>query len=148
MGGKGDKEKGEGAAFAAAIVPRVAHCNSADGKTIMDNMKIGATSTTFSVVKTALENNYACMNITCEEVGGLWFSAENKYYTGADPCPPSSPAATTTVTVTTTKEEVPGWGVAIIVVVGVLLGVTIVGFCIVIAKEKAGKPIFLQLNKG
>merc|ERR1712032_1763843 len=35
----GDKEKGEGAIFAAAIVPRVAYCNAADAATIMSNMK-------------------------------------------------------------------------------------------------------------
>merc|ERR1719316_1979182 len=37
----GDKEKAEGAIFAAAIVPRVNDCSSNAAKTIMDNMKIG-----------------------------------------------------------------------------------------------------------
>jgi len=82
----GDKERGEGAVFAAAIVPRVAACSSADATTIMNNMKVGASSTSLSAVKTAFENNYGCMEITCKEVGGLWFSAENKYYDGAGPC--------------------------------------------------------------
>jgi len=81
----GDKERGEGAVFAAAIVPRVAACSSADATTIMNNMKVGASSTSLSAVKTAFENNYGCMEITCKEVGGLWFSAENKYYDGAGP---------------------------------------------------------------
>merc|ERR1712157_633791 len=65
-----DKAKGEGAVFAAAIVPRVAYCSSTDAATIMTNMKIGASSTSFAAVMTAFKNNYACMNITCAEVGG------------------------------------------------------------------------------
>merc|ERR1712217_655891 len=63
-----DKEKAEGAVFAAAIVPRVAHCNGNDAATIMNSMKIA-----------------------CAEVGVLWFSAENSYYDGASPC--SSPGS-------------------------------------------------------
>merc|ERR1719183_2046745 len=82
----GDKERGEGAVFAAAIVPRVAACSSADAATIMNNMKVGATSTKFSAVKAAFEKNYVCMEITCAEVGGLWLGASNKYYDGAAPC--------------------------------------------------------------
>merc|ERR1740138_172445 len=84
--GGGDKEKAEGAIFAAAIVPRVNACNSADAAKIMNNMKMGATSTSFAIVKAAFENNYKCMEIQCQHVGGLWFSAENKYYDGAQPC--------------------------------------------------------------
>jgi hypothetical protein len=85
-----DKERGEGAVFAAAIVPRVAACSSADAATIMNNMKVGATSTKFSAVKAAFEKNYLCMEITCAEVGGLWFGASNKYYDGAAPCAAAS----------------------------------------------------------
>jgi hypothetical protein len=90
----GEKEKAEGAIFAAAIVPRVAYCSAADAATIMNNMKYGAASTNVAAVKTAFENNYACMNVTCADVGGLWFSASNAYYDGMDPCedlPPPSP---------------------------------------------------------
>jgi hypothetical protein len=80
------KERGEGAVFAAAIVPRVAACSASDGATIMNNMKVGASSTTFAAVKTAFERNYICMGVTCEEVAGLWHSAQSKYYDGASPC--------------------------------------------------------------
>ena len=52
----------------------------------MNNMMVGASSTSFSAVKTAFENNYGCMEITCHEVGGLWFRAQNEYYDGANPC--------------------------------------------------------------
>merc|ERR1712048_1397714 len=99
-------EKGEGAVFAAAIVPRVAYCSPADGQTIMDNMKIGASSTSFAAVKTAFENTYACMNITCEEVGGIWVSAQGNYYEGAEPCPSSSGPSIQTVEIVTSAS----WG--------------------------------------
>merc|ERR1712032_1004157 len=93
----GGKEKGEGAIFAAAIIPRVHHCNSADGDIIMKHMKIGALSTSFAVVRAAFEKNYACMNITCQEVGGIWNVAENKYYANAGPCGINTGASWTTI---------------------------------------------------
>merc|ERR1719281_2296069 len=107
----GEKEKAEGAVFAAAIVPRVAACSKADAKTIMDNMKIGATATSFSAVKTAFKNNYACMKVTCKQVGGLYFKELNKYYDGADPeCAggTTSGGATGGVTTTTDGSSVSG----------------------------------------
>jgi len=92
-----DKEKGEGAIFAAAIVPRVHYCNPADGDTIMNNMKIGASSTSFTAVKAAFERNFACMNITCEEVGGIWSAADNNYYAEAGPCGAGATASWATI---------------------------------------------------
>jgi len=138
-----DKEKGEGAIFAAAIVPRVYYCNSADGDTIMNNMKIGASSTSFTAVKTAFEKNYACMNITCAEVGGIWFAAENKYYPEAGPC--SSVGAPGK----STDEDsgMPGWAIGLLVSVCVLLACCGVGCCLVILKERRfGKPAFARFH--
>jgi len=142
-----DKEKAEGAIFAAAIVPRVHNCNTADGDAIMNNMKIGASSTSFTAVKTAFEKNYACMKITCEEVGGLWFQAENKYYDDAGPCSSTSASAPVTNTVTTEKEKLPGWAIAIIVIVCVLLACFGVGCCLVVLQErKSRQPMFANFK--
>jgi len=80
----GETEMAEGATFAAAILPRVHACSAADAKTIYDNMKVGASSTVFSDVKSAFENNYECMNISCEDVGGLFSVSE--YEPDAGPC--------------------------------------------------------------
>jgi hypothetical protein len=84
----GATEKGEGAIFAAAIVPRVANCGAEDANTIMQHMQLGAATTDFEKVKTAFENNYACMKIDCKHVGGLWDADSNppKYFAGAEPC--------------------------------------------------------------
>jgi hypothetical protein len=105
----GDKEKAEGAIFAAAIVPRVNACSSASAKKIMDNMKIGATSTSFAIVKKAFEDCYSKMEIKCEHVGGLWFTAENKYYEGAEPCGTywKTPATTSGSTTESTSQCAP-----------------------------------------
>ena len=135
----GSKEKAEGAVFAAAVVPRVAYCSATDAKTIMDNLKLGAASTTFAAVKTAFENNYACMNITCTDVGGLWFGANNAYYEGAEPCTflvrDSSEGKT--------EEVMPLWAVGVLVLLSVLVVAFISGCLFVICKEKkSGQPVF------
>jgi len=136
----GDKEKAEGAIFAAAIVPRVYNCNPSDGDIIMKNMKIGASSTSFTDVKTAFERNYACMKITCEEVGGLWFKAEQRYYQDAGPCGVATGGKTEVRT--EEKETLPGWAIGVIVAIAVVLALFIVGCGLLIWKEKSGKPAF------
>lgn len=145
----GDKEKAEGAIFAAAIVPRVYNCNSADGDTIMNNMKIGASSTSFAAVKTAFEKNYACMKITCEEVGGLWLSSDNKYYQDAGPCGIATGGnGGKTEVRTEEKETLPGWAIGVIVAIAVVLALFCVGCCFLIWKEKSGKPAFAKFPEG
>jgi hypothetical protein len=84
----GAKEKGEGAAFSAAILPRVAHCDPVAGKLISDNMKIDSAAPMGSghtAVKDAFESTYSCLGITCADMGGLEES-EGKYHVGAEPC--------------------------------------------------------------
>jgi len=146
----GGKEKGEGAIFAAAIIPRVHHCNSADGDIIMKHMKIGALSTSFAVVRAAFEKNYPCMNITCQEVGGIWNVAENKYYADAGPCQlvaGTNIRDNTGTTATEEKETMPGWATGLIVTVCVLLALCGAGLCCVIAKERSsGRATFAKFR--
>ena len=68
-GGASAKYKAEAATFAMAILPRVNTCSAASAKTIYDNLMIGAASTDFAAVQAALEANYACMGVTCADVG-------------------------------------------------------------------------------
>lgn len=81
-----EKTEAEGATFAAALVPFVHHCTPADGVIIHQNMKVGSLmeNVDFQAVKSALERNYACMNIDCKLVGGLWMV--DSYADGAEPC--------------------------------------------------------------
>lgn len=132
----GDKEKAEGAVFMAAVVPRVHSCSTGDAAIIFNNMKIGATSTDFAAVKGAFERNYACMNITCADVGGLWFGAMNTYYDGASPCSdPSTDAAAMT-----------GGAIAgITIAVGIAL-LALIFILYMVCKEKSGAPLFSSVE--
>jgi hypothetical protein len=81
-----EKEQAEGATFAAALLPFVHKCDTADATLIYNNMRIGsdANKVVFADVKAALERNYGCMGISCPLVGG--FHNGQDYERGATPC--------------------------------------------------------------
>ena len=72
---RSQKNAAEGAVFAAAVLPLVAYCNPASANTISANQKFGlfdaGTYPTFSSVKSAFEETYPCLGITCAQVGAL-----------------------------------------------------------------------------
>ena len=82
----GEKEKGEGAVFAASVLPRIHAADPKAAKIIYDNMKVGATSTDQAAVKKAFESVYSDLGITCKQVGGLYSTSDAGYYEGAEPC--------------------------------------------------------------
>jgi hypothetical protein len=65
------KSWAEGWAFAAAVLPQVHACDAAAATTIKTNLDIGGVPMAggFAAVKTAIESTYACMGITCADVG-------------------------------------------------------------------------------
>lgn len=83
-----EKPKAEafGASYAAVVVPLVHKCHRADANLIYDHLRIGseASAVSFERVKQALEDNYECMGISCEDVGGIW--TEEGFAEGAEPC--------------------------------------------------------------
>ena len=85
-------ERGLGATFAAAVLPRLAHCSSAAASAVYANMRVGATLTDFDSVRAAFEGQYACLNITCADVGGLWDEDTDAYHELFAPCPTASPS--------------------------------------------------------
>jgi len=125
-----EKEKAEGAVFAAAVLPRVAACDEDDAMTIYKNMAVGASSTSFDAVKKAFESNYKCMNIDGGVVGGLWNDGVGDYYEGAKPA------------------KVKGASNGLAIGLGVSFGVVGLlgaGFIVnMIRKEKQGKPMFMN----
>jgi hypothetical protein len=128
----GEKEAAEGAVFAAAVLPIVHACNKADAQTIYNNMKVGASSTDYLAVKKAFENNYSCMGITCKDVGGLWDSANGKYYANSSPCKDSS----------TSSSDSNALAISLGTVAGVVT-VAAVGFFLYLRKrEIAGTPVW------
>jgi Notch-like protein len=92
----GSTERGAAAAFAAAILPRVAACDADAAKTIQENMKLSSQPrmwSGFEVVKQAFESTYACLGITCKDVGGVSGTSVQgvKSYL-SEPCAPPTPA--------------------------------------------------------
>lgn len=79
--GGAEKEKAEGATFAAAVLPKVHNCSIADAAKIYNRMNVGAS---FADVKASFESVYPQMGITCADVGGLWNG--DGYYVGMEPC--------------------------------------------------------------
>jgi hypothetical protein len=133
-GGTSNKENGEGVTFAAAILPKVAYCDPEAAEKIAANMRVGATPD-FATVKSNFESVYDCMNLTCSDIGGMWFAGEEGYYEGASPC--------LTFRVTMPIEGIVGIAAACLVA---LLACAFI--CILIRREKKGKPIFYSLDKG
>jgi len=88
------KNAAEGATFSAAVLPLVHYCNTASSAVVSDNLKFGlfpdgvaveaARYSDFSAVKSAFEDVYACLGITCAQVGGLLNGAAP--YPGAEAC--------------------------------------------------------------
>jgi hypothetical protein len=82
------KQHAIGSAFAASILPFIHHCNKDDANTIWKGM----VSTTpdsivnFRSVKEALERNLDCLEVTCEELGGIFDSGTQSYYPDTYPC--------------------------------------------------------------
>merc|ERR1719428_444528 len=97
----GSKEFAEGAAFSAAILPRVHACDASAAKVIADNMNMEIAEADrmksgVAAVKEAFEACYTSMGITCGHVGGLILQ-DAEYYDGMAPCNdadlPAAPAA-------------------------------------------------------
>jgi hypothetical protein len=89
------KNAAEGATFSAAVLPLVHYCNTASSAVVDANLKFGLfpdggtlADTTryanFADVKSAFEDVYACLGITCAQVGGLLDGAAP--YPGAEAC--------------------------------------------------------------
>merc|ERR1719228_2087540 len=74
QGDSSSKTKAEAATFAGSILPQVAKCSETDAETIKNNLWINSASLDmagFNTVKAALENNYSCIGVTCDDIGGM-----------------------------------------------------------------------------
>jgi hypothetical protein len=76
---------GNAAAFALSVLPHVHECNKDDAKIIHDQlMSQNNPDVDFDAVKRSLQRNYACLKVSCKQVGGIYFAG--KYLDGAEPC--------------------------------------------------------------
>merc|ERR1740133_609722 len=83
-GDQSAKNAAEGSTFAATVLPMVHACNAKAATIVANHMKFGLTFDAagenptpiasvpdFALVKSALEDTYACLGITCDMVGAL-----------------------------------------------------------------------------
>lgn len=102
----GEKERAEGATFAASILPRIHAVDADAASTIYDNLNFNAESMDYAAVKAAFESTYEGLGITCADVGGFYNTTAEAYYEGAEPC--GSDGATTSTDATTTATTTEG----------------------------------------
>ena len=84
---------GIGAAFSAAILPLLHACNDGNADVVYNDLKPGNTGGSYEVVKSALERSYECLNVDCEDVGGLVDLLGDGYLAGAEACNGLRPVA-------------------------------------------------------
>ena len=94
---RSQKNAAEGAVFAASVLPMVYYCNPASALVIESNQKFGlydaGTYPDFAAVKLAFEETYACLGITCDQVGALQSSDGTLLASGTAACATHSPIA-------------------------------------------------------
>jgi len=110
-------DKAVGAAYAASIVPLVAACNFQDAVIIGDSMETMTRETEFTRVKLAFEKNYACLAVTCSDIGGYYAPDKNVYHAGAEPC-----VFDTQVQAGSEDKKKSGWAIALPLFVVIAVG--------------------------
>eukprot|EP00580_Thalassiosira_gravida_P015601 CAMPEP_0201663610 /NCGR_PEP_ID=MMETSP0494-20130426/5351_1 /ASSEMBLY_ACC=CAM_ASM_000839 /TAXON_ID=420259 /ORGANISM="Thalassiosira gravida, Strain GMp14c1" /LENGTH=522 /DNA_ID=CAMNT_0048142239 /DNA_START=113 /DNA_END=1681 /DNA_ORIENTATION=+ len=79
--------QGAGAAFAAALLPLIHSCNEGNADLVHNDLMPGKLlEGSYEVVKAALERSYKCLNIQCEDVGGIMNLRGDGYIKGAEAC--------------------------------------------------------------
>ena len=86
QGDTGEKEQSAGATYAASILPMVHYCSERDAVDIWEATALASMNPNFKSVKAALERNYACLGITCVDVGGIFDDSTRSYFQDAHPC--------------------------------------------------------------
>jgi len=97
--------RGTGAAYAAALLPDLHSCSPAAAETVYNEFRLSGTSTSSSssssssssrtpnyrIVREALEHQYQCLGVTCDDVGGYLRPTTKKngkrtYFEQTRPC--------------------------------------------------------------
>jgi len=87
-----DEERGRGIAFLAAVLPDLHHCSPAAARTVYDQLRLRNDNDDnnhgidYEAVRDALEHNYECLGVTCEDVGGYLDPETAAYYRATRPC--------------------------------------------------------------
>lgn len=127
-----EKERAELWAFAAALLPLIDHYSPSAASILRSNAYIKNSAVVpdgYANVMFELQQTYSQIGISCTDVGGLASSSyASGYYPGMEPCVEDSSSTTTTTTDSNDdSNSVPGWGIALIVI---LLFIALVGIAL------------------
>jgi hypothetical protein len=75
-----------GSIFAASLLPLIYSCNPKDAEIVYDYMRAGLFDSDYPSVRAALERNYACLGVTCLQIGGIYEKSMGGYLGKAAPC--------------------------------------------------------------
>jgi len=86
-----DRERGRGAAFLAALLPDLYECSKDAADVIYHELKINTSSDLLSTpdydkVRTTLEEQYECLAVTCDDIGGYLNRNTGKFFKDTRPC--------------------------------------------------------------
>lgn len=98
-------------------------CNKDDAEIIENHMSVGSKQTDYAEVRKALINNYQCLGITCQDVGGMFDEMTRDYFTDAEPCKIKFTAATTSAAAKDNSSPTPA--IVVGVIGGLLLGIIV-----------------------
>lgn len=77
----------EAATFGAALLPMIHDCSPGFADLVHYNTKLADHGPSFEVIKGAVERQYSCLGITCQDVGGIKsLSSKVDYVRNAAPC--------------------------------------------------------------
>ena len=83
----GEGDQGDAVAYAAALLPLLHDCSVGYAFSIYDSVKPERIQTiSYAVIKDSLEQTYECLQVTCEEIGGLLNYGGSGWFPGAEPC--------------------------------------------------------------
>jgi len=146
------KEKGEGAIFAAAVLPQVHACSASAATTIYSNMNINNNGNVdYNAVKAAFEGCYSSMGVTCVDIGGLWDGTKYMLADGST-ATPANPGVTFNAAPcqdasTATSSSGLSMGAKVgIIAASAAAGVLLLCLGYMVMQEKAGKPIFYSVQ--
>ena len=86
-----EEERGRGAAYLAALLPDLHNCSPSAAKTIYDELKITDAADLsrrpdYEKVRSTLENQFECLRVTCDDVGGYINKQTGSYFEATRPC--------------------------------------------------------------
>jgi len=85
-----DEERGRGEAFMAALMPDLNRCSKEAASIVYNSLKttkktLGQTPD-YMAIRDALEDQYECLGVTCEQVGGFLNPKDGEYFKNTHPC--------------------------------------------------------------